>query len=47
MTLSNSQHSAPIPTFDVDLAGPSARAPSAAGADSEAYIAVTVFLPVR
>src|SRR5687768_5687259 len=46
MTLSSSQHPAPFPTIDVDLAGlPSGTLlPSA---ESAAYVAVTVLLPIR
>ena len=47
MTLSNSQHPTPFPTFDVDLAGLSAWSSLACGTEPEAYIAVTVLLPVR
>ena len=47
MTLSRSQHPAPLPIFDVDLARLSAWPSATSEADSEGYVAVTVLLPVR
>jgi DNA-binding NarL/FixJ family response regulator len=46
MTLSSSQHPAPFPTLDVDLAGLSSGTLLPSG-ESAAYVAVTVLLPIR
>jgi DNA-binding NarL/FixJ family response regulator len=47
MTLSSSQYPRSFSTFEVDLAGLSAWSPSAPGIESEAFVTVTVLLPVR
>src|SRR5689334_19113711 len=46
MTLSHSQVQAPFPPFELDIAGPSGWASGRSVFDSEAYVAVTVLLPV-
>jgi hypothetical protein len=46
MTLSRSQVPTPISPFDVDIAGLSGWASGRSAFDSEAYVAVTVLLPV-
>ena len=47
MTLSRSQVPTSFPPFDVDIAGLSGWASGRSVFDSEAYVAVTLLLPVR